>query len=164
MVWLKWSQDCLKNNPLYGLQIQFNNQKKSPRGRILMSLALKVKSLVFALASKPQVLENCPILGSRTAVFFELKFCRSREKNFWRPLFLEIAWKIFWKRLFFRRTFALVSFVLGLERACPRKGCPWPRTFFVSLASSLVFSTPPLLITVNLFYGFMWAISKLWIV
>ena len=47
-----------------------------------MSLALNVKSLVFALASKPQVLENCPILGSRTAVFFELKFCRSREKNF----------------------------------------------------------------------------------
>ena len=129
LVWLKWSQDCLKKKPLYGLQIRFNNQKKSPRGRILMSLALKVKSLVFALASKPQVLENCPILGSRTAVFFELKFCRSREKNFWRPLFLEIAWKIFWRRLFFRRTLALVSFVLGLERACPRKGCPWPRTF-----------------------------------
>ena len=41
--------------------------------------------------------------------------------------------------------------VLGLERVCPRKGCPWPwswpRNFFVSLAlaSSLVFSTPPLI-------------------
>ena len=40
--------------------------------------------------------------------------------------------------------------VLGLESACPRKGCPWPwpRIFFVSLAlalaSSLVSSTPPL--------------------
>ena len=42
--------------------------------------------------------------------------------------------------------------VLGLERFCPRKGCPWPwpwpRIFFVSLAlalaSSLVSSTPPL--------------------
>ena len=36
--------------------------------------------------------------------------------------------------------------VLGLERFCPRKGCPWPRTFFVylALASSLVSSTPPL--------------------
>ena len=38
--------------------------------------------------------------------------------------------------------------VLGLERVCPRKGCPWPRIFFVSLAlalaSSLVSSTPPL--------------------
>ena len=32
-----------------------------------------LKSL--ALASKPQVLENCPVLGSRTALFFEqLKF------------------------------------------------------------------------------------------
>ena len=36
------------------------------RGHILKSLAL---------ASKPQVLENCPVLGSRTALFFEqLKF------------------------------------------------------------------------------------------
>ena len=33
-----------------------------------------MKSL--ALASKPQFLENCPVLGSRTALFFEpLKFC-----------------------------------------------------------------------------------------
>ena len=41
--------------------------------------------------------------------------------------------------------------VLGLESVCPRKGCPWPwpRIFFVSLAlaSSLVSSTPPLLLT-----------------
>ena len=38
-----------------------------PRGHILKSLAL---------ASKPQVLENCPALSSRTALFFEqLKFC-----------------------------------------------------------------------------------------
>ena len=40
--------------------------------------------------------------------------------------------------------------VLGLESVCPRKGCswPWPRIFFVSLAlaSSLVSSTPPLVI------------------
>ena len=38
--------------------------------------------------------------------------------------------------------------VLGLESVCPRKGCPWPRIFFLSLAlalaSSLVSSTPPL--------------------
>ena len=43
-----------------------------PRGHILKSLALalasKVKSL--ALASRPQVLENWPVLGWRTAVFF----------------------------------------------------------------------------------------------
>ena len=37
-----------------------------PQGHILKSLAL---------ASKPQVLENCPVLSSRTALFFEqLKF------------------------------------------------------------------------------------------
>ena len=34
-----------------------------PRGHILKSLAL---------ASRPQVLENWPALGSRTALFFEL--------------------------------------------------------------------------------------------
>ena len=50
-----------------------NHQRWSPRGRswprghILKSLAL---------ASKPQVLENWPVLGSRTALFFEpLKLC-----------------------------------------------------------------------------------------
>ena len=49
-------------------------QRWSPRGHILkfMALASKVKSL----ASKPQVLENCPVLGSKTALFFEpLKVC-----------------------------------------------------------------------------------------
>ena len=60
---------------------------------------------------------------------------RSPEKNF--------------EDFFFWRTLAPVSLVLGLglERFCPRKGCPWPwpRIFFVSLASSLVSSTPPLL-------------------
>ena len=42
--------------------------------------------------------------------------------------------------------------VRSLERVCPRKGCPWPRIFFVclalSLASSLVSSTPPLCIAI----------------
>ena len=28
--------------------------------------------------------------------------------------------------------------VLGLERVCLRKGCPWPKILFVSLASDLV--------------------------
>ena len=38
---------------------------------------------------------------------------------------------------------------LGLESVCPWKGCPWPwpQIFFVSLASSLVSSTPPLIIS-----------------
>ena len=49
-----------------------------------MSLALA--SNVKSLASRPQVLENWPVLGSRTAVVFELlKFCGAFEK------FVEIA-------------------------------------------------------------------------
>ena len=51
------------------------NQRWSRRGHILKSLALASKVKSLALALKPQVLENCPILGSRTALFFEwLKF------------------------------------------------------------------------------------------
>ena len=96
-------------------------------------------------------------------------------KNFCEDLFffLEIAQKIFVKTflyffffgvrpknfcedLFFfgehlrlcPSSLALASSIpfLGLESVCPRKGCPWPRIFFVSLAlaSSLVSSTPPL--------------------
>ena len=52
-----------------------------PRGHILKSLAL-------ALASRPQVLENWPVLGSRTALFFELlKFCGGLEKFFGKRFF-----------------------------------------------------------------------------
>ena len=125
--------------------------RPGPRGHILMSLASKVKSL----ASKPQVLENCPALGSKTAIFFELlKFCRSPKKIFENVFFLEIAWKdLFF--FFFGRTLAPVSLVLGLG---PEHSCSWPREglsskgqslaldFFVSLAlaSSIVFSTLPL--------------------
>ena len=130
-----------------------------PRGQILKSLAL-------ALASRPQVLENWPVLGSRTALFFgKLKFCGAVEKFFGKRFFVEIARKIFVKTFFFffflESTCALCPWslalassipVLGLESVCPRKGCPWPwpRIFFVSLAlalaSSLVSSTPPLLV------------------
>ena len=64
--------------------------------------------------------------------------------------------KKFFEGLFFK-TLAAVSLVLGLERVCPRKGCPspWARIFFVSLAlaSSLVFSTPPLVFVPILTYG-----------
>ena len=136
-----------------------------PRGHILKSLAL---------ASKPQVLENRPVLGSRTALFLNRwnfvgkrqnprrKFVKtffcfpqveivwkkifwrlfSPEKIFWRTCFWDYLKKFFENLLFFWRTLAPVSLVLslGLERVCP-----WPRNFFVSLASSLVSSTPPLL-------------------
>ena len=56
-----------------------------PRGQILKSLAL-------ALASRPQVLENWPVLGSRTALFFGmLKFCGGLEKFFGKRFLVEIA-------------------------------------------------------------------------
>ena len=59
-----------------------------PRGQILKSLALASK--VKSLASRPQVLENWPVLGSRTAVFFELlKFCEALEKFFGKRFFVE---------------------------------------------------------------------------
>ena len=54
-----------------------------PRGHILKSLAL---------ASRPQVLENWPVLGSRTALFYELlKFCGALEQFFRKRFFVEIA-------------------------------------------------------------------------
>ena len=66
------------------LQMSLRNvQRWSPRGHILKSLAL---------ALRPQVLENWPVLGSRTAVFFELlKFCGVLEKFFGKRYFVEIA-------------------------------------------------------------------------
>ena len=125
-------------------------------------LASKVKSL--ALASKPQVLENCPVLGSRTALFFDLlKFVGKRQKprgKFAKTFFVFLVWrspeKICLKTFLFPfwRTLAPVSLVLG----------PWPREglslkglflaldFLVSLASSLVSSTPLLIINVLILY------------
>ena len=109
--------------------------RRLPRGHILKSLASKVKSL--ALASRPQVLENWPVLGSRTALVFELlKFRGAVEKFLWRPFFFGDRLKKFCEDLFFFRehlrlcpwSSALASSipVLGLESVCPRKGCPWP--------------------------------------
>ena len=120
---------------LYSLVFDFygtsDYQRWSPRGQILKSLALasKVKSLALALASRPQALENWPVLVSRTALFFELlKFCGALEKFFGKRFFVEIAWKIFVKTFFFFwRALALVSLILGLglEASSPRKlACP----------------------------------------
>ena len=110
-----------------------------PRGHILKSLALasKVKSLV--LASRHQVLENWPVLGSGTAVFFELlKFCGALEKFYRKRFFVEIARKIFVKTFsfFFWRALALVSLVLGLEHSCP-----WPRECLSSERLSLALAS-----------------------
>ena len=132
-----------------------------PQGHILKSLALASKVKYLALASRPQVLENWLVLGSRTAVFFELlKFCGALEKIFGKRLFCGDRLKNFCEDLFFFFgehlgwcPWSLASSipVLGLESVCPRKGCPWPWIFFVSLAlaSSLVSSTPPLIETLH---------------
>ena len=92
--------------------------------RTSLALASKVKSL--ALASRQQVLENWPVLGSRTALFFELlKFCEALEKFFGKRFFVKIAWKIFVKTFFF--------FFGEHLHSCPWS-LPWPRAF-LSLAS-----------------------------
>ena len=73
---------------------------------------------------------KCPVLDSRTALFLILEQ---------RSFFFEITSAL--------SPWSLASSfpVLGLERVGPRKGCSWPQIFFVSLASSFVSSTPPLL-------------------
>ena len=72
----------------------------------------------------PQVLENCLVLGSRTALFFEwLKFCRSAEKCFSRPFFLEIDKKKFYD-------------LFSQENTCICVLGPWPQAFLsLALAS-----------------------------
>ena len=112
-----------------------------------------MKSL--ALTSRPQVLENWPVLGSRTALFFELLkkifwktfFRGNRLKNFCEDLFFWRSTKNFCKDLFFfffgehlclcPWSLALASSipVLGLESVCPSLALalasrvsvlPWP--------------------------------------
>ena len=68
--------------------------------------------------------------GNLQRPFFVFLFRRSPEK-FFQPFFLENAWKNFFRTFFsFRRTLApecsLEYSCLGIERICPRKGCPWP--------------------------------------
>ena len=88
------------------------------------------------------------ILWSAWKIFWKKFFCRDRLKNFCEDLFF-----IFGEHLCLCPWSLASSIpVLGLESVCPRKGCPWPwpRIFFVSLAlaSSLVSSTPPLLMSI----------------
>ena len=90
----------------------------------------------------------CPRLEDST-IFEQLKLRwktpETLRKICIRPFFLVSSSRDRLKKnfedLFFWRTLASVSLVLGLERVYP-----WPRSFFVSLAlaSSLVSSTPPL--------------------
>ena len=57
-------------------------------------------------------------------------------KNYGHAYNLKIAWKAFLKTFFFGEHLRLCPWPLassipvpGLERVCPRKGCPWPRIF-----------------------------------
>ena len=96
----------------YFFSLTRRKQRWSPRGHILKSLA-----------SKPQVLENCPVLGSRTALFLNhWNFVGKRQKPcgksaktfFWFPQ-VEIAWKNVLKTFFF-----------FLENTCVCVFGPWP--------------------------------------
>ena len=108
----------------------------------MKSLALKVKSL--ALASRPQVLENWPVLGSRTALFFgKLKFCGAVEKFFGKRFFVEIALKNFCEDLFFFFGDRLKNFCEDLFFFCFWRALalcvlgPWPRECLSSERLSL---------------------------
>ena len=81
-----------------------------PRGQILKFLVLALASKVKSLFSKPQIFKNCPVLSSRTALFFvPLKYCRktpetSRKKlpgRFFCFPQLDIAAKKIFEHLFF---------------------------------------------------------------
>ena len=130
-----------------------------PRGHILKSLTLASKVKSLALASRPQVLENRPVLGSRTARFFGmLKFCGELEKFFGKRFLVEIAWKIFvetffffffffWRSpekflwrpfFFFGEHLRFVSLVLGLGL---EHSCPWPRECLSSERLSLALAS-----------------------
>ena len=122
-------------------------------------LGLGLEGQVLGLeASSPRKLA-CPRLED-SSIFWIVKILWSAWKIFWKTFFRGDRLKNFCEDFFFFffwRALALVSLVLGLEHSCP-----WPREclsserlflalasdFFVSLAltSSLVFSTPPLVI------------------
>ena len=116
----------------FGSIVTFRLQRWSPWGHILKFLA-----------SKPQVLKNCPVLGSRRALFFKsFKFCRSPEKIFCRPCFSEIT-KNFFEDLFFEiawKTFLKTLLFFSFENRCVRgleHYCPWPREGLASEGLSL---------------------------
>ena len=132
--------------------------RRWPRGHILKSLALASKVKSLALASRPQVLENWPVLGSRTALFSGmLKFRGALEKFFGKRVLMEIAWKMFVKTFFFffgdrQKNFCedlffyfyfgehlrFVSLVVGLGL---EHSCPWPRECLSSERLSLALAS-----------------------
>ena len=86
---------------------------------ILICELAEMESLRTSLASKPQVLENCPVLGSRTALFFEpLKFCwkaPETSQKICEDLFLfSSSGKVFLKWIIFEDLFRLKIFFKDL--------------------------------------------------
>ena len=123
-----------------------------------LALTSKVKSL--ALTSRPQVLENWPVLGSRTALFFELlKFCGAPEKIFWKTFFCGDRLKIFCEDLFFQifceDLFFQIFFCLESTCACVLGLWPWPRTF-LSLASRVSVLGKAVLALASDFFLYPW--------
>ena len=71
-----------------------NNERIHNSSTSLLNTFSKIYIFTFvkSLASRPQVLENWPVLGSRTALFFKLlKFCGAIEKFFGKRFSVEIA-------------------------------------------------------------------------
>ena len=111
----------------------------------VFGLASKLKSL----ASKPTSPWKCPVLGSRTALFFDSWKRKITKENLIltsvsssMTFFFEIAqnfaisMRFLRDDLFFETTCKIVSsvFGLGLEKVGPWS---WPRIFFESLAWAL---------------------------
>ena len=63
--------------------------------------------------------------GNFAKTFFVFHFRRSPEKNFEDLSFLRTRWR----QCPWSLALASSISVLGLERVCPRKGCPWPLIF-----------------------------------
>ena len=100
-------------------------------------LSLGLEGQVIGLGFEASSPQKLPCSRLEDSIFFELlKCCRSHEKKkIWKTFFTGERLKEIFEDLFFWRTLALVSLVLGLassipalglERVCPRKGCPWP--------------------------------------
>ena len=117
----KWSKNLDTPVWWYWLPEVESSRTSRPRGQILKSLAL---------ASRPQVLENWPVLGSRTALFFWIvKILWSAWKIFWKTFFVEIAWKNFVKTFFFFFGDRLKNFCEDLFFFGKHLRLCWPRAF-----------------------------------
>ena len=97
------------------------------RRKTLETLRKICKDLFLVSSSRDRLQKIFEDLFLLKKIFEDLFFLRSPEKKFL---------KIFFFFFFLENTCVCV---LGHKRVCP-----WPRNFFVSLASSLVSSTPPL--------------------